>query len=293
MDISVLIVNYNGAKFIQECLDSLFKSKTTASFEVIVVDNASIDNSLEILDSYKNKITLISNKENTGFSYANNQAGKIAKGKNLYLLNNDTLTKEDTLDILYKFLSSHTDAGVITPKLLNADGSLQCPGSIFGHWRFWSKTARKVPFIAGAAVLFPTAVYWEMGGLDENLFFYNDDVDMCKTLKRLGYGIYYVPEAALIHFGGLSTKYRKSGSLIEGYRGGVYLSLKHYGFIVSLIYRFFTSIEICINLLIHLLLSFSQSHRDSLKTYLEILRIVVFNDIYLERIKKKMKEESK
>ncbi|RAP36121.1 hypothetical protein DID80_05665 [Candidatus Marinamargulisbacteria bacterium SCGC AAA071-K20] len=286
MDISVLIVNYNGAKFIDACIESLFKSKTSARFEVIVVDNNSSDDSLAVLKKYGEKITLIPNKENTGFSYANNQAGKVAKGDYLYLLNNDTLTKENTLDLLFEFIKSHQDAGVITPKLLNEDGSLQCPGSIFGHWRFWSKTARKVPFIAGAAVLFPAKVYWEMGGLDENLFFYNDDVDMCKMLAKLGYSIYYVPEASLIHFGGLSTKFRRLGSLIEGYRGGVYLSLKHYGVLISVFYRFFAVIDIIIRLAIHLLLSFSKSNRDFVKTYLEVLRIVVFNDIYLDRIKK-------
>ena len=139
MDISVLIINYNGAQFIRECLDSLLKSKTSASFEVIVVDNNSSDLSLELLKSYQNQITVISNRENTGFSYANNQAAKVAKGDYLYLLNNDTLTKEDTIDVLYQFICSHPDAGAITPKLLNKDGSFCVQEVYLGSGDFGQK----------------------------------------------------------------------------------------------------------------------------------------------------------
>ena len=289
MDISVIIVNFNGAQFIEACLDSLLKSKLNGQFEVIVVDNASTDHSLDILKKYQNTIELIANEENTGFSYANNQAAKRANGEYLFLLNNDTVIPEDTMSILLSFLKEHPDAGVITPKLLNEDGSLQCPGSIFGQWRFKSKVARRVPFIAGAAILFPKSVYWEMGGLDENLFFYNDDVDMCKSLSKLGYSIYYVPEASLTHFGGLSTKFRKLSSLIEGYRGSVYLSLKHYGLLISFIYRLLVLVDIVIRLAIHAFLSFTRTNRLYVKAYLSVLRIVILNDIYLDRVKEKMK----
>ena len=108
---------------------------------------------------------------------------------------------------------------------------------------------------------------------------------MCKMLQTLGYNIYYVPETSIIHFGGLSTKFRKLGSLIEGYRGGVYLSLKHYGVIISLIYRFFVTLDIFLRLSLHVLMSFSKIHREFAKTYFKVLKIVVLNDIYLDRVK--------
>ena len=140
INLSIIIINYNGASFLNDCLDSIFNSKVSFNYEVIVLDNNSSDDSLELLKSYQNKIRLIKNKANTGFSYANNQGVKVSNGDYILLLNNDTILEKDTLEKLWKVYPSLSKNSVVTPKLLNSDGSLQCPGSIWGHWRFWSKS---------------------------------------------------------------------------------------------------------------------------------------------------------
>lgn len=281
--LSIFIVNYNGASFISECLDSLFLSRTTFPFEVILVDNASVDDSLTVLKAYEDRVRVIASSDNLGFSAGNNLAATYAVYDTYFLLNNDTVLPENCLQVLYDFLVSHPDAGAITPKLLNADGSLQAPGGLLGRYKFFKTEPCKVSFIAGAAVMIPKSTWERIGGLDPNLFFYNDDIDMCKMLLKHGYSIYYVPTASLTHYGGLSTRSRKLGSLIEGYRGGLYVCYKHYGPIVYFFYRIFVLVDLIPRLLFHLCLSlFSLKHRQYAKAYLEVLRIDFTSDIFLE-----------
>jgi len=185
------------------------------------------------------------------------------------------------------------EIGAIAPKLLNGDGSLQCPGSVFGHFRFKQNRRRTVPFIAGAAVLIKASVMAEMNGMDENLFFYNDDIDMSRYLRIHGYPIVYLPQAEVVHYGGLSTNYRKVGSLIEGYRGGIYLAYKHYGTVAGHVYRVVLLVLLLISLLDQLVRSIvSVPARALVGGYLEVIRITLTNDIYLDRVKQKMRAEN-
>jgi hypothetical protein len=284
MDLSILIVNYNGAKLLPDCLNSVLKSKFSGSYEVLVIDNGSEDDSLQVLSAYESKIKLIPNTKNLGFSKGNNVLAKHAQGKYLYLLNNDTISQQDNLEVLYSFLNHRSFVGAVAPKLLNSDGSLQLPGSSLGHFRFKSTVPRSVPFILGAAVMIKKSLYEEIGGLDENYFFYNDDVDLCKTLLKKGYAIYYVPTTALTHIGGVATKTRKIGSLIEGYRGGLYLCKKHYGSFIYSIYRVLVLFDVIPKILFYLILFWvSQEKRSFLFGYFRILKIILFNQIYWEK----------
>lgn len=277
--ISVLIVNYNGATFIPNCLDSLFKSKGNFELDVIVVDNSSTDNSIEVLSLYKSRITLIQNFNNSGFSKGTNIAASFAKGDYYFLLNNDTILYEDTIQNLLDYFLQHDDIGALSPKLCNEDGSVQCPGSILGHWRFKSKTVQDVSFLVGAALLMSKHVYLDIGGLDDNLFFYNEDVDLCKTLLKKKLRLVYYPKSIVIHIGGASTKFRKISSLIEGYRGGFYICRKHYKYAYPL-YRFIVLFDVLPRLLIHSILSiFSKKNKDFAKLYFEVLIINFKNEI--------------
>lgn len=284
--LSIIIVNYNGAQFIDTCLESIFESETSFGYEVIVVDNESKDDSLNVLRRYKDRIILKENKINTGFGYANNQGAKIASGEYLFLLNNDTKLEKNTMQLLvdfYKDKETSEKVGLISPKLLNEDGSLQCHGSSLGHGRFKKGVPVKVSFLAGAAVVISKKVFESVGGFDENFFFYNEDLDLCKTLLKKGYTLYYFPLAQLIHYGGLSTTFRRVGSLIEGYRGGIYIAEKHYPLGVSLLYRIVLLFDILIKLIFHGALFFRPKSREWVKGYLEIARITITNDIYLKR----------
>ncbi|RAP31551.1 hypothetical protein DID78_00940 [Candidatus Marinamargulisbacteria bacterium SCGC AG-343-D04] len=279
--VSVLIVNFNGARFISNCLDSLLKSQGDFDLDVVVVDNCSTDQSLDVLSTYKSKITLVKNRHNSGFSKGTNIAASYAKGEYYFLLNNDTVVEQNTIQLLLEYLKEHDDIGALVPKLLNEDGSIQCPGSFLGHWRFKSTKAIDVPFVAGAAVLMTNIVYNSIGGLDENLFFYNEDVDLCKTLLKRKLRLVYFPSSQLIHYGGLSTKFRKIGSLIEGYRGGFYVCYKHYPYLFF-IYRVLVMLDVLLRLCIHMLRAFFSVHqREYVSLYLTIIRIIVRKDIFI------------
>lgn len=284
VELSVLIVNYNGAGFITACIDSVFASKTSFSFEIVVVDNASKDHSKSVLDAYGDKIKVVYSTQNLGFSEGNNRASELAEGSMYFLLNNDTVLQEDTLEKLYQFLKQHPKAGAVAPKLIGGDGKLQAPGGPFGRWRFYSESPKKVPFIAGAAVMMAKTTYEAIGGLDGNLFFYNDDIDMCMMLKKKGFGIYYVPTAALVHFGGLSTRTRKLGSLIEGYRGGLYIAYKHYPRFLYHLYRIVLLLDVIPRLIIHVIRGmFSDVQNQYAKAYLEVLFINWRGDIFAKK----------
>ncbi len=276
MDISIVIVNYNGAAFIKDCLDSIFASECSYLFEVIVVDNDSSDESVDIFEGYDKPLTLIENTYNYGFSYANNQGFAVAKGHTLFMLNNDTVLKKDTLQGLMDFLADKPHIGAVAPKLLNRDGTIQCPGSSLGHWRFRSLKPRKVSFIAGAAVLIRQSVMDEIGGLDANLYFYNDDIDFCMKLKRNGYQIWYYPVVSLVHFGGLSTNFRRCEVMVEGYRGGIYIAYKHYGLIVSILYRIVLLFDVVPRLIINTIWSLFNKDRIRFRqTYWQVLRMAI------------------
>lgn len=282
--LSVLIVNYNGADFITPCIDSVFASKTSFPFEIIVVDNASKDHSRTVLDAFGDRIKVLYSSKNLGFSEGNNKAAEIASGDMYFLLNNDTVVEENTLEILYQFLKNNTQVGAVAPKLIGSDGNLQAPGGPLGRWRFFSDTPKQVPFIAGAAVMMSKHVYEAIGGLDGNLFFYNDDIDMCMMLKKKGFGIYYVPTAQLIHYGGLSTKTRKLGSLIEGYRGGMYIAYKHYPRFLYHLYRLVLLLDVIPRLVVHSLRGcFDATQKQFAKAYIDVLIINWRGDIFAKQ----------
>ncbi len=281
MKLSIIIVNYNGEHFLKTCLDSVFDSVYNEPFEVIVVDNASRDRSLAVLESYGNKIQLIANRENFGFSKANNQGLVIAKGNYIFFLNNDTKLNKETLQKCIQYYDGHSHIGALGPKLLNADGSIQGQGSLLGHWRFHSKKPKAVSFISGAAFFTTRAIMMELGGMDEQFFFYNEDIDLCMRIRKKGSPLMYYPEAQLIHFGGLSTASRKPESIIEGYRGGLYLGYKHYPFFLYHVYRVVLFVDLIPRILWHGLLSFFQKkHTSFLRAYLKIGTIAIRNEIF-------------
>lgn len=237
MDLSIVIVNYNGASFLTGCLDAIFDGMLNCEFEVIVIDNASQDQSLSVLERYQYPLKRIDNADNRGFAAANNQGVAIAEGRYVFLLNNDTVVAPDAIQTLVDFFDNHPQTGILSPQLLNRDGSLQGHGSGLMKWRYTGTQPVSVGFVTGAAMMMTRALYRQIGGFDENYFFYNEDLDICKTVKKLNRTIIYLPTAKVTHFGGLSTATRKRASIVEGYRGGLYFCKKHYGDVVFVLYR--------------------------------------------------------
>lgn len=274
LDLSIIIVNYNGAQFLSECLDSIFASQTRYRYEVIVVDNASTDDSLKCLAQYSDKIILKASQINGGFSYGNNRGAELSSGRYIFMLNNDTKIPSNLIEELCDYYDAHPEIGALAPKLLNADGSVQGQGSLLGHSRYNAQIARPISFVSGAAVMTTRELWTSLGGLDENFFFYNEDIDFCKRILKLGKSIIYYPKVALIHYGGLSTSFRRKASIIEGYRGGLYLVYKHYPRLIYWLYRVVLLLDVVPRLGISVIRSlFDKRYRDNVAAYLSILKI--------------------
>jgi hypothetical protein len=274
MDLSIIIVTLNNKKILEECIESIKRNTTSTSYEIIVVDNNSNDGTRSAIRSKYPDVILVGNKKNLGFSGANNMGLKIAKGRYSVLLNDDTYIKEDAFGKLVAFMDNETAIGICGPKLLNIDGSLQRQGSLLSAYKWRSKSPIEVGFVLGACLFIRMAVISKIGLLDENLFFYNDDLDLCKRARTAGFKVVYYPDAEIYHYGGYSSKRSPNMRLfVEGFRGGLYFCRKHYGPIIYSIYR------VLLMLFVLLMVPFSLIKKEKLKACLEILNIIIKEQI--------------
>ncbi|PKL83342.1 MAG: glycosyl transferase [Ignavibacteriae bacterium HGW-Ignavibacteriae-3] len=232
-DLSIIIVNYNVKEFLLNLLDSVLAASKNISIEIIVVDNASDDGSIEILKDKFPGVKLIANKVNVGFGSANNQAMKIAVGKYFLLINPDTIVREDTFEKMIGFFENTPEAGIAGCRVLNPDGSLQlaCRRSFPGPWTSFTKVtglsrlfpksrilARynltyldenktyEVDAVSGAFLMLRREVFEKIGGFDEQFFMYGEDLDLCYRAQKSDFNIYYVHSTEIIHYKGESTK---------------------------------------------------------------------------------------
>lgn len=233
MDLSVIIVNYNVKEFLQNLLNSIEKASVNISKEIIVVDNASDDGSVEFLKDKFSSVKLIENKTNVGFGKANNKALKLAKGKFILLINPDAIVSEDTFDKMISFFGNTPSAGLAGCKILNPDGTLQlaCRRSFPGPWTSFCKVTglsslfpksklfarynltyldieqtNEVDAISGSFMMMRKEVYDKVGGFDEKFFMYGEDLDLCYRIQKTGYKVFYVHTTQIIHYKGESTK---------------------------------------------------------------------------------------
>ncbi len=267
IDISIIIVNYNVKEFVKNLLHSLHKALENYSSEIIVVDNASSDGSVENIEEKFPYVKVIANKNNVGFGKANNQGLNIAKGKYIVLLNPDTIVREDTFSKLIEFINSKPEAGMVTCKVLNPDGTLQlaCRRSFPGPWTSFTKIAglsklfpkskffskynltyldenkvNEVDAISGSFMLFTHEVYKKVGGFDPQFFMYGEDLDLCYRVQQAGYKVFYVPNTEIIHYKGESTK-RSSIDETKVFYNAMHLFVKKHfssSFLVEIILRF-------------------------------------------------------
>lgn len=273
-DLSIVIVNTNNRKILEECLSSIYKSTHQITFEIIVSDNASSDGSQDMVKNKFPEVKLIKNKENLGFIKASNLGLKQSQARYDMLLNDDTIVKEGSLDKLVEFMDKTPEAGACGPKLLNVDGTLQHQGGLLAK-KFWqSKIPTTVDFVIGAALVVRKEVIDKVGVMDENLFFYNDDLDWCMSIRNAGYKIYFVPGAEIMHYGGYSSKRTFNARLfVEGFKGGLYFCRKHYGEAAYHIYRLILALVLVLVLPFHLI------NQEKFQAYLEIISIATRGQI--------------
>lgn len=225
--VSVIIVSFNTKDLTLEAINSVYENSSGVNFEVIVVDNNSQDGSVEALKAFAKdhkNFLLIENKDNLGFAKANNQAAKKAKGEYLFLLNSDTKTLPSTIKSLLDFAEKTPDAGVVGPQLLNGDGTIQpsCVNfptirnaireyflgkkGLFDKYVPKVKNSVVVDALVGAAFLITPQALKKVGLLDERYFFYFEDIDYCRKVKKAGLKVYYYPKVKIIHYHGVSGK---------------------------------------------------------------------------------------
>ncbi|MEJ5245280.1 MAG: glycosyltransferase [Bacteroidota bacterium] len=255
-DISIIIVNYNVKDFLRGCLQSIRESSGELSVETIVVDNNSVDGSVEYLRPLFPEIEFIALHENIGFARANNIGIEKAKGKYLLILNPDTLLRNDTLQVMFDFMETHKDCGIAGCKVLNPDGSFQvaCRRGFPTPWVAFSKLfglqslfpnspvfARynqlyrsiddtyEVDAVIGAFMFCRTDLIKKVGGFAPEFFMYGEDLDLCRQVKLQGWKVMYVHTTSIIHYKGESTKRSSINDVRHFYEAMEIFTRKHFG----------------------------------------------------------------
>lgn len=253
--ISIVVVNYNVEFFLEQCLNSVRKSLENVSGEVFVVDNFSIDGSVEMVRQKFPEFILIDNKENLGFSKANNQAMRLAKGEYVLLLNPDTVVEEDSFEKIIQFMDENPDAGGLGVKMVDGKGrflpeskrGLPTPGvafyKIFGFSRLFPKSktfgkyhlgyldeneTHEIDILSGAFMLMQNKALEKVGLLDEAFFMYGEDIDLSYRITKGGYKNYYYPKTSIIHYKGESTKKSSVNYVLVFYKAMVIFAKKHF-----------------------------------------------------------------
>ena len=255
MTLSIIIVNYNVKHFLEQCLKSIEKAQKNIELEVFVVDNNSVDDSVNMLKKHFPNINIIENKKNVGFSKANNQAIKVSKGKYILLLNPDTVIEENTLTNTINHLDKNTKTGGIGVKMIDGNGkflpeskrSLPTPSiafyKIFGLSKIFPKNKtfgkyhlkylneneiNEIDVISGAFFMTRRKILNEIGLLDENFFMYGEDIDLSYRIQQKGYKNIYLPTTSIIHYKGESTKKTSLNYVLTFYKAMIIFVKKHY-----------------------------------------------------------------
>ncbi len=224
MDLSVVIVNFNVKYFLEQCILSVIAASKNKKIEIIVVDNNSVDDSCALLEANFPEVILIKNKENVGFSKANNQGVAVCKGTYVLLLNPDTVVSEDTFDLAIEFANTKTNFGALGVKLIDGSGNflfeskrgIPTPmvafNKLFGissnqSGKYYAthlgeNEIGRVDVLVGAFMLIKRQVFNEVNGFDESFFMYGEDIDLSYRILKNGYQNYYFSETHVIHYKG-------------------------------------------------------------------------------------------
>ncbi len=255
IDLSVIIVNYNVKYFLEQALRAVQSAQQRLSIEIFVVDNNSVDGSIEMLQEKFPNVHLIANPHNPGFSVANNQAIELAQGKYVLLLNPDTVVEEDTFEKCFQFMENTPQAGALGVKMIDGTGRF-LPESkrgfpspfvafckTFGFSRIFSKSpvfnryylghlsehkTHEVDVLAGAFMWIRKEVLDKIGYLDERFFMYGEDIDLSYRITLAGYKNYYFPETTIIHYKGESTKKGSLNYVRVFYNAMILFAQKHF-----------------------------------------------------------------
>jgi len=230
MDLSIIIVSWNVQALLRQCLESIPQATLGLTYEVIVVDNASTDNSQNLAREFPH-VRWIQNEENVGFTRANNQGIALSQGRFICFLNPDTVLHPNALVTLVQYLQAHPDVGIVGPQLQYPDGTLQpsryrfptlmtslmestplawaWPSNPWNRLYHYSdrspKHTHEVDWLNGACLVVRRDVIDTVGPFDEGFFMYSEELDLCRRAKDAGWQIVYMPDALVTHYEGRSS----------------------------------------------------------------------------------------
>ncbi|MGY8822537.1 MAG: glycosyltransferase family 2 protein [Candidatus Latescibacterota bacterium] len=299
--LSICIVNWNTRDLLKDCLQSIYADSESEQWEVIVVDNASVDDSVEMVRVSFPLVRLFACEENKGFVGGNNLALQEARGRYWLLLNSDTQVECGSLGILLDFMDATPEAGVIGPKLLNADRSLQLSCGIVPT--FYSEMAnklllhklfpffklggwdhaqiREVGWVTGACLLVRRTAADQVGLLDPAIFMFYEDLEWCLRIRKGGWKVFYHAFSRVLHLGGQSTRQNFGQMLVISHQSLFYWYRKYFSGLEVVILRLLTPVEMLLRSLVWGLLYCSRpSRRDEARqrlwAYREIVARVLF-----------------
>jgi hypothetical protein len=245
VDLSIIIVSYNGRDYLRRCLRSILEHTQGLEYEVTVVDNASQDGSAGMVAAEFPSVRLVRHSANAGLSKALNEGIRLASGEMVVLLNPDTELRDNVFPVMARYLVEHPEVGILGPRILDEDGSLQLscrrfPSFSVVFFNRYSLLTRLFPrnplsarylmtdfdhsrisevdWLSLACWMAPRRLFDEVGLLDEGYFLYNEDVDFCRRVHRAGRKAVYFPEVSVAHQIGASTSSLPNRSVIERHR---------------------------------------------------------------------------
>jgi len=262
VDLSIVIVSWNVADLLIDCLDSILQNAIVQalpadqqiSFEVIVVDSASTDDTVQVIQQRYPHVTLLAQTENVGFTRGNNIGLEAATGRHLLLLNPDTVVLGDALAEMVRYLDANPDVGIIGPHTLNTDGTVQstqrrfptvklayyestwlqryAPSDLLDEYYMNDMPVMgtyDVDWVQGSALMMRRAVYEEIGGMDEGFVMYSEELDLCHRAKNAGWRVIFLGTAQIIHHGGKSSEQASARKHILFQQSKIRYFRKYYG----------------------------------------------------------------
>lgn len=235
MDLSIIILNYKTKGLVKQCIKSIGLLNLKMEYEIIIVDNASADSCVEMIKqnyivskdvNFKGQVKLIEAKENVGYTVGNNLGIKEASGEAVMILNPDITVLEGAVETMFEFLKNNSQVGMVGPKLINPDGTVQYSCYQFPQWYMpilrrtilgklpqakrllrnylmmdWDhNNERAVPWLLGACTMVKREALEQIGLMDERFFLYNSDIDWCRRFWQANFAVYYLPAAEMVHY---------------------------------------------------------------------------------------------
>ncbi len=301
IDLSIIIVSWNVRELLRDCLISVQNESRGLDVEVIVVDSNSSDLSQALVKEEFPWVRLEEQAENVGFPRGNNIGLSLSRGRNILLLNPDTIVESGALERMVEFLDRNPDAGAIGPQLVNPDGSHQSSRrrfpslltAVFESTWLNSVAPKKViaqyyvldvppdqqtdvDWLVGACIMVPARVVDEVGMLDEAYFMYSEELDWCRRIKNAGYRIVYLPDARVVHYMGKSSEQAVTERHLNFQRAKLRYFRKFQGRLSAMFLRIILLLNYAVQLLLELVKGIIGHKRplrwQRARSYLSVLR---------------------